>query len=188
MEDKILWNNLRSGQSQALETIYRTYFSELYHYGKKFTKDINAIEDSIQELFIDLWNSRDKISETNAIKPYLYVSLKRRLFKVLKKNKKISEEEVSDMNFDAELAIDQILINNETKSEQSQALQIAFKQLSDRQKEIIYLKYYAEMSYEDISEAMDLNYQSARNLASRALSKLSKQIVIMMAIIFFILK
>ena len=187
MEDKILWNKLRSGESQALEMIYRTYFKDLYRYGKKFTKDLNAIEDCIQEIFIDIWNSRAKISETNAIKPYLFVSLKRRLFKSLKKNRQTSEQEIGEMNFDAELAIDQILINNEIKDEQSQALQSAFKQLSDRQKEILYLKYYAEMSYEDISEAMDLNYQSARNLVSRALTKLSKYIIILLTILFYIL-
>lgn len=187
MEDKILWNKLRSGESHALETIYRTYFSDLFWYGKKFTKDQNTIEDCIQEMFIDIWNSRSKISETNAIKPYLYVTLKRRIFLALKKNKKTSEQEISEMNFDAELAIDQIIINNELKDEQSQALQSAFKQLSDRQKEILYLKYYAEMSYEDISESMDLNYQSARNLVSRALIKLSKQILIILVILFFTL-
>ena len=187
MEDKILWNKLRSGQPNALETIYRTYFTDLYRYGKKFTKDLNAIEDCIQEMFIDIWNSRSKLSETNAIKPYLYVALKRRIFQSLKKNKKTSEQEIDELHFDAELAIDQIIVNNEIKDEKSQALQAAFKQLSDRQKEILYLKYYADMSYEDISEAMDLNYQSARNLVSRALTKLSKQILIILVILFFTL-
>ena len=81
MEDKQLWNQLRSGDYQALESIYREYFSDLYQYGKKFTKDLSTVEDCIQEMFIDIWNSRERISETNAIKPYLYVTLKRRLFK-----------------------------------------------------------------------------------------------------------
>ncbi len=188
MEEKILWNKLRSGDSQALERIYRTYFDELYRYGRSYTKDLNTIEDCIQEMFIDLWNSRERLSETDAIKPYLYVTLKRRLFHSNKKSKKTSEQEVGEMHFEAELAIDQILINNELKSEQSESLKNAFTKLSARQKEILYLKYYSDMSYEEISEIMDLNYQSARNLVSRALIKLSKHILLIVLMIIIALK
>lgn len=188
MEEKELWNKLRSGESQALELIYRECFEELYRYGKSFTKDLTAVEDCIQEMFIDIWNSRERLSETNAIKPYLYVALKRRIFQSSKKSKKTSEQEIDDMHFQAELAIDQLMINNELKEEQSQALKTAFAKLSDRQKEILYLKYYSDMSYEQISETMDLNYQSARNLVSRALLKLSKQILIVIILIFLTLK
>lgn len=188
MEENKLWNKLRSGESQALETIYRKYFSELYRYGKSFTKDLNAVEDCIQEMFIDIWSSRERLSETNAIKPYLYVALKRRIFQSTKKNKKTTEQEINDVHFEAELAIDQILINNELKTEQSEALKAAFTKLSDRQKEILYLKYYSDMSYAEISEIMDLNYQSARNLVSRAILKLSKQILVLLILLFFTLK
>ena len=183
MEEKKLWNKLRSGDSQALEKIYRTYFDELYRYGKSYTKDLNTIEDCIQEMFIDIWNTRARLSETDAIKPYLYVTLKRRLFQATKKSKKISTKEIGDMHFGAELAIDQIMINNETTAEQNGSLHRAFKELSDRQKEILYLKYYADMSYDEISEIMDLNYQSARNLVSRAILKLSKYILLVLLMI-----
>ena len=74
------------------------------------------------------------------------------------------------------MSIDQILINSETDAEQKNKLKLAFQQLSDRQKEILYLKYYSEMDYDEITKIMDLNYQSARNLVSRAIAKLSKHI------------
>ena len=183
MEEKELWNKLRSGETKAFEEIYRKYFSLLYRYGKSFSKDQSTIEDCIQQMFIDIWNSRERLSETNAIKPYLFVSLKRRLFHSLKKNKRVSEQEIEEIHFEAELAIDQIMINNEMKIEQIDALKSAFSNLSDRQKEILYLKYYSNMSYDEISETMDLNYQSARNLVSRALVKLSKYILILIIVI-----
>ncbi len=184
MSDKKLWNNLKNGESKALEQIYRTYFTELYNYGKKFTKDENNVEDCIQELFVELWNRREKLSETDAIKPYLFVSLKRKIFHSVKKIRKSTDTELEESFFEAELSIDQILINSETDGEQKSKLKHAFSQLSDRQKEILYLKYYSEMDYDEISKIMDLNYQSARNLVSRALSKLSKHIIL---IIVFVL-
>jgi len=76
------------------------------------------------------------------------------------------------------------MIGNETDSETKQNLKNAFSQLSDRQKEILFLKYYSELDYKEISKVMDMNYQSARNLVSRALAKLSKVMMIFILLLF----
>jgi len=184
MSDKKIWNNLRNGDQKALEEIYRTYFSELYSYGKKLSKDENTVEDCIQELFVELWNRRDKLSETDAIKPYLFVSLKRKIFHTIKKIRKSTDTELEEKYFAAELSIDEILIAQETTEEQKSCLKSAFEELSDRQKEILYLKYYSEMDYEEISRIMDMNYQSARNLVSRAIKKLANHMLLFVALLF----
>ncbi len=48
--------------------------------------------------------------------------------------------------------------------------------LSNRQKEAVFLKYYNQMSYEDICDIMNINYQSVRNLISTALKKLNTEL------------
>lgn len=184
MSDKKLWNNLRKGDQKALEEIYRTYFSVLYDYGKKLSRDENTVEDCIQELFVELWNRRDKLSETDAIKPYLFVSLKRKIFRAIKTLRKSTDTELEEKHFDASLAIDEILIERETTQEQKDNLKNAFAELSDRQKEILYLKYFSEMDYDEITQIMDMNYQSARNLVSRAIQKLAKHMLFFLALIF----
>ena len=54
-----------------------------------------------------------------------------------------------------------------------------------RQKEIIYLRFVHEMSFEEISEIMEINIQSARNLLTRSMEKLRKE-VSSTTILFFI--
>ncbi len=46
--------------------------------------------------------------------------------------------------------------------------------LSARQREIIYLRFYHNMSYEEISDVMQINYQVCRNLLSQAIKSLRK--------------
>jgi len=184
MSDKELWNNLKNSDQKALEQIYRTHFSSLFIYGKRLTKDESTVEDCIQELFVELWNRRANLSDTDTIKPYLFVSLKRKVFATIKKLRKSTGTELEEKHFDLELAIDQILVNKETSEEQKSSLSRAFAELSDRQKEILYLKYYSEMDYKEISEIMDMNYQSARNLVSRAIQKLAKHMTFLVAILF----
>ena len=185
MSEKNIWNKFRLGDKSALETIYRTYFDDLYSYGGRFALDQSSVEDCIQELFIELWQKRENLSETDSIKPYLFLSLKRKIFRHTSKTRKLTDNALDESLFEAELAIDEILIQSENSAEQQSKLKNSFENLSRRQKEILYLKYYADMDYAEISKIMDLNYQSARNLVSRAILKLSKhmQIVIVLLLI-----
>ena len=57
--------------------------------------------------------------------------------------------------------------------------------LTGRQKEIIYLRFIHEMSFDEISEIMEINIQSARNLLVRSMEKLRKE-AILAVILFFI--
>lgn len=185
MSDKILWRQLKEGNHNALETIYRTHFAHLLNYGRKFSNNSATIEDAIQELFIELWNKRDALGETDAIKPYLLVSLRRKIIRSVKMiQKTTNDNEPTDYHFDAVLAIDEDIIGKELAAEKKQKLTEAMEKLSNRQREVLYLKYQNNMDYEGISEAMDINYQSARNLVSKAISALSKHIIIVLIYIF----
>ncbi|MFT4759705.1 MAG: RNA polymerase sigma factor (sigma-70 family) [Paraglaciecola sp.] len=180
MSDKLLWNQLRAGKHDALEAIYRIHFSYLFNYGRKLIADENSVEDGIQDLFVELWNKRDRLGSTDSIRPYLTVALRRKLIRTQNKSRKTDLVELDDTNFEVEISIDAILINKEIDAEQKNKLAKGFKELSNRQREVLYLKYYAEMDYEGISESLNLNYQSARNLVSRALKQLAKYVQIIL--------
>jgi len=180
MSDYLLWNRLREGEKKALEEIYRSHFSILNQYGLRFTDNSSTVEDCIQELFVELWNSRERLSETDSIKPYLLLSLKRKIIRTTKKIRKSTDVELEEYHFDAVLDVESIIVDGEEIDERKEKLQFAFKALSDRQREIVYLKYYADLDYEAIAKQMDLNYQSARNLLHRAITKLSKHIELLL--------
>jgi RNA polymerase sigma-70 factor (ECF subfamily) len=70
--------------------------------------------------------------------------------------------------------VEDIMIHDEVDKDKKAKLQEAFKVLSSRQREAIFLKYYQEMSYEQICEVMDINYQSVRNLISKGIIELKR--------------
>lgn len=175
MNDLELWEQLKKGQKDALQRIYETHITDLLKYGKKFSLDTTLVEDCIHDLFIELWKNREGLGKTDAIKRYLFVSLRRKIIRQLEKGKQyLVNDEPQEYQFQAELSIDYKLIEIEENTEQGQQLKAALEKLSDRQKEVIYLKYFAEMDYQDISEVMDINYQSVRNLVFNALKSLKK--------------
>ncbi len=184
MSDRLLWNSLKNGNRDALETIYRQYFDLLYRYGLRFSSDEAVVQDCIQELFVELWNSKERLSETDAIKPYLLLSIKRKIIRTVQKLRKSTDVELEEYHFDLELDIESIILEGEDIDEQKNKLKKAMGALSDRQKEIVYLKYYEELDYETIASQMDMNYQSARNLLHRAITKMSKHIEVVLLILF----
>lgn len=174
MSDLSLWRELKAGSQQALERIYREQAVALLRYGAKFSRDQQLVEDCVQELFVELWQHRATIGETDHIRKYLFVSLRRKVIRQLSNPGTTQPDrgELHDGQFGAELGIDTQLIQVELDAEQQARLQQALAELSPRQQEILYLKYFADLDYHQIGEIMDLNYQSARNLVSRALEAL----------------
>lgn len=177
MSDVLLWRQLKAGNKQALETIYRTHAADLIRYGSKFSKDQQLVEDSIQDLFIELWQNRAGLSETDSIRRYLLVAIRR---KIIRQGTKISKTQLAnapqDYDFDVVIAIDESIIAEELSQQQAAQLQKAIATLSKRQREAIYLKYQLGMDYKDICAAMEISYQSARNLVAGALKKMKQQL------------
>lgn len=176
-----LWQRLKDGDHQALASIYEEHFDFLYHYGRKIISDQSTLEDTIHELFVEIWERRATLSATDQIRPYLTVAYRRKLFKAVKaasKSVELNEGYFGTTEEDNSLT-DLHPSENEIKIKKSLRL------LPDRQREILYLKYYGGMDYEEIAQIMDMNYQSARNLASRAVKNLSKHLLSLLLLIYW---
>lgn len=173
--DKIVWNDFLKGEDYALSHIYYQHVQNLYRYSRKFSKDNELIIDSIQELFFDLIRTREKLGQTDNIEFYLMVSLRRKLFQNVRKNKFFSNSSHDD-NLEAEIvySVEKEIIEKEELSEKERLIQIGLNELSPKQREILYYKYTCDFSYEQICEIMSLKYDSARKQVFRAISSLRK--------------
>jgi RNA polymerase sigma factor (sigma-70 family) len=66
------------------------------------------------------------------------------------------------------------LIADETTAKKVEQLNKSINQLSDRQKEAIYLRYHQGLTVDQVAEVLNLNYQSTKNLLHRAIHQLRK--------------
>jgi RNA polymerase sigma factor (sigma-70 family) len=175
MEDKQLWQQLKDGREDALERVYREHVDALLRYGYQFTTDVSLIEDCVHDLFVNLWRNRQGLGENDSIRPYLLVALRRRIMRQTQRGQKTQHApDAESMDFAAVPSIDEAIIGQEISEEQAAQIKSAMEQLSKRQREALYLKYYEGMSYEEICEALDINYQSVRNLVFAGIKALRK--------------
>lgn len=173
MDEQLLWSEFRDGEKQALEKLYRLYAADMVRYGRKFSDNEQVVEDAIQDLFIDLWRRREHLGEAPSVRNYLFASLRRRVIRVLSAEKKRAEKNQESLAvFLAEFTVQDRIVAGELDAERRSRLKKALERLSDRQKEVIYLRFFQDMDYKDIGEVMQLNYQSVRNLVSSAIRSL----------------
>jgi len=185
MNDIQIWSALKEGQSSALEKIYKEHISYLIQYGCRFSQDEGTVEDCIHDLFVDLWRRRERLGDTSSIRAYLLVSLRRSILKSVQKvQKRFSDKEPEELNFSASLDIEEMMVQAELEAEQAEQLNEALQNLSQRQREVLYLRFYQEMDYEEICEIMGISYQSGRNLLAGALKSLRSLIKIPLFLLF----
>jgi RNA polymerase sigma factor (sigma-70 family) len=165
MEETKHWENLKSGDINALQELYNHHISALYKYGMMLCRDEDKVKDCIHDMFLSFWNNRNGLTVPSSGKAYLMVSLRRRIFdKGPKSNLETTSLEDSDMEDMITADPETQWLISENEKENQRKLEQAMGRISDRQREIIHMKYIQQLDYEDIARIMSLNYQSARNL------------------------
>ncbi len=186
--DVEIWEIFKNGDESAFIYIYSKYFNELINYGFQFTNDVNLIEDCVQDLFIKLRKSRNKLGVIKkSIRLYLLISLRRRILdnKALPKKRDKIINEISN-EFDIVLPLETHLINEDILIEKRKMLQKAMKQLTRKQREVVYYIYYKNLSYAEAREIMKIKSdKTIRNLLYRALGSMRAIMKYLSVIILF---
>jgi RNA polymerase sigma factor (sigma-70 family) len=178
-EDVLTWLALKKGSEAAFEQLYDSYFPKLYNYGMRICQDKALVKDSIQNVFVEIWQKRDGLSEVTSVKYYLFTCLRRRLIKELSKNNRQMHNGQLEENycFEVSLSHEFLLITSQVSSENLERLQQAFESLTRRQKEAIFLRFYENMDYEHIAAMLSMKeVKYARTLIYRALDVLKGSI------------
>jgi RNA polymerase sigma factor (sigma-70 family) len=187
MTDASIWSSYREGDELAFRQLYDIYNAGLMKYGFRFTRDQHVIEESIQDLFIKLWQNRKNIGPTPSVKFYLYKSFRRVLARKLEYlPDTVSYAEQDDrLQFRFEIGQDEVLMQKERLQELKRKLEAAMSGMTDRQREAIYLKFYEDLSYEEISEMMSITSKATYKLVYRALDHLRENFVLLAFFIKF---
>lgn len=177
--DQVLWSQFKKGDRQCFSLIYQQNIAALINYGLKIYDDTTVLKDVIQDLFVELWNSRSNLSEVDSIKFYLFKALRFKLIRLEKKqfaSTRLSAMLRENTNETMDISTEDKIIGEEVQENQTELLQRAIITLSTRQKEAIQLRFYQGFTHEQIAELMQLNYQSVSNLLYTAILRIREKL------------
>lgn len=170
-----IWVQFKKGDKQAYAHIYYQYFDQLYDYGCRLSAHTELVEDCIQELFLHLWKKRAQLPEVESVKYYLLKSLRNSILNELKNRSKFTGHEPF-AHFALELSTEEKLISDQELIQKKERLQMEISKLSRREKEVIYLLFYDNLTHEEAAEVLSLKIRTVYNLANLAISKMKKQV------------
>ena len=172
--DAQLWQELVKENSGALKILFHKYYNELYFYGLKISKDKEKTVDALQEIFIKIWEKRKTLSKVEYVKAYLFKMLRNNLLKPQNRNifSRLLPEQRQGKETNFVISPEDFIIEQETQSKKKQIIKLLVKELSSKQREILYLRFYCGLSIDEISETKSIAKQSVSNLLHRSLNVL----------------
>ena len=174
MDFSEIWSSLLNGSRSALSALFKEFYMPLLNYGLKIDGSPGFVKDCIQDVFLNLWEQRESLSEVNNVRAYLFTALRMKIIEKSKKERSSErrEQDYAEQSTGKLLNVEQLMVSEEIEHQQKKKLRKAIQNLTKRQKEIIYLKFYNGFDNEEIAYIMQINQQSVYNLVHEALKNL----------------
>lgn len=160
VEDKRLWENIKSGDKQALNKLHEKYFHQMCLYARKSTNNSGIVEELVSDCFIKIWENRKKINIKISIKNYIFLILRNSIVDYFRKKQILTENcgefpEVADVTYFDE-------------QKQYALLYQALKKLPEQRRKILELAAFESLSYKQIAEKLNISRNTVKTQIARA--------------------
>lgn len=171
-----LWILLKQGDYQAFEVIYRQVYPIMYRYAIRIIPGTSSADQSIQNVFVRIWESRERLIEVENPQAYLLSSLRRELLTEKKNASKLLY--LSDNLPVFSYSPQDIKFQQENAQLCQKTIVVALNKLPERQREAIYLRFYEGLTLHEVADIMEVRGQSAQNFIYRGLITLRENVTL----------
>lgn len=171
--DQELVKMLRQNSDQAIDLIFRKYYTFICIVIVKIVSDRSLAEDLGQDVFLGLWRDRHKINVTSSLKAYLRRSAKNKTLNYFRDQKIMFEEEEKLPILESKIPT---VNQNMEADELKHIIHAAIEALPERCRLVFKLSRFEEMSYQEIATALNISIKTVENQISKALKVLRKTV------------
>lgn len=163
---------LRPGDADSFRRFYQAHFDTVYFYILSVARRHQDAEEAAQELFTALYHQSDKFSGADRPLEYLYRSARNAALRQLRRrgNERLGEA------MDAALLLPDERVDREQRDhDEIAALKEQFATLPDEQREVLILKLFQDLTFEEIALFTDTPLQTVASRYRYALNKLKEK-------------
>ena len=173
-----VWNKfILDGNQDALSLVYFHYYDLLFDYGHKYTTDKQLVEDTIQDIFIYFMKHRKRIGIVKNLNGYLISTFRRQLILDLKKQKKtILIDQMPEEHFNYFKSQSQDISDSDNQELVHTTIKQCICKLTNKQQEIIFLRFEREISYEEIAKVLNISVDSCYKSIHRSIKTIRSEV------------
>lgn len=178
MEEKAIIVQLKEGDHEAFEWVYKKYWSQVYNFCRLYISSIEDTKEIVQQVFVKIWEARTLINEDENFKGFLFIITRNIIFNQSKK--KFNEDFYKLSVLDAYCPSDtQTVYGIEEEMEVAQLSQYINRlidSLPPRQKEVFLLSRESHLSYKEISAQLNISEKTVEHHIAKAIKYMRENI------------
>jgi RNA polymerase sigma-70 factor (ECF subfamily) len=173
-DDLELLRQIKIDKSHALKILFEKYFQQLCYFSFQIVKSVELSEESVSDVFTNIWLKRKTLDIKGNLKTYLYTAVKNQSINYLRKEKRISQSTesgnlhliISDQTTDQQL----LLQNLEEK------IDLLIKELPEKRGLIFRMNRIDGLSYKEIADILSISVNTVQNQMVKAIKFISDQL------------
>lgn len=173
MNDEELLHQLAHGSGSAIDTLIFKYHKLLYGYVFRMTMNEHTAADIVQETFVILYRQALKQRCPETLKPWLYkiaTNLCRDYWKKASTRREVSWD--WERNFRPAETIHSEVVHFADQYADREWMMEAINRLHIDHRAVIFLRFYQDLTYEQIADALDVPVNTVKSRLYRALKQL----------------
>lgn len=164
---------MKSVRKLEFKKLFDLYYPRLILFAGKYLNNSNDVEDCVLESFTSLWESEDRLENSENAKSYLYASVKNKCLNVIRYNKVRTMVDINEVyDIEDETSVELSIIDSELHALLLQAINY----LPEDAKLVLELNVFEKVKMHEIAEKMDISLNQVKALKTKALNELKKKL------------
>ncbi len=171
-DDNYITGLIKTEPATGFRLLVEKYSSRLYWHIRRMVVIHDDADDALQNTFINCWKNIDRFRNESSLYTWLYSIATNEALMVIRKRNRLSEASIEDLPgiFSVAAEGDSYFDGDEVET----LLQNAILTLPEKQKTVFLMRYYDELSYEDISEITGTSVGALKASYFHAVRKIEK--------------
>ena len=186
LDEQHILEALRNGRQIDFEKMFKAWYSPLCNYAFGFLASRDDAEETVQNVFIQLWSKRKEIEIESSLRSYLFRAVRNSCLNVLKHEKVKKEYSAYAMSGPTATVAggDDIMSAEELRIRISNALEI----LPTECRRVFELSRFEELKYAEIANKLGISIKTVENQMGKALRIMREELKDYLPIIFIVLQ
>lgn len=170
-ELNVLVEKMKTGDRESFNMLFRRYYTPLVRFGVRYVADGDQAAEIVQDLFVKLWTSREKLTISSSFESYMKSAVRNASITYI--NKERAHAEVNERIY-----TDDSDANDPSVTLQSNNLELSYKKIlatmPEKRREVFLASRFDGLKYAEIAEKMGLSQKTVEAHMSAAIKQLKE--------------
>lgn len=165
---------IKNGENKSFTLLYNMMYLPLCKYSNAILNDYEQSSEFVQEVFIKIWETRQRIDEESNFRAYMFQILHNTCINHLR-HLKVRKRYLDHLEF---VAKDIFIVDKDelVENELVNKIQLTIDSLSPKCREAFELSRFEGMKYKQISEVLNISQKTVESHISKALKSLRENL------------